>query len=50
MDAGNPANLADAIVNFAAATHVDRSLIEPEEFLPTDGGRYFPNSLNRPML
>lgn len=26
----------DAIVNFAAATHVDRSLMEPDEFLRTD--------------
>jgi dTDP-glucose 4,6-dehydratase len=26
----------DAIVNFAASTHVDRSLLEPEEFLRTD--------------
>ena len=26
----------DAIVNFAAATHVDRSLMEPDEFLKTD--------------
>lgn len=26
----------DAIVNFAAATHVDRSLLEPDEFLRTD--------------
>jgi dTDP-glucose 4,6-dehydratase len=26
----------DAVVNFAAATHVDRSLMEPEEFLRTD--------------
>jgi dTDP-glucose 4,6-dehydratase len=26
----------DAVVNFAACTHVDRSLIEPEEFLRTD--------------
>ena len=26
----------DAIVNFAACTHVDRSLLEPEEFLRTD--------------
>ena len=26
----------DAVVNFAAASHVDRSLIEPEEFLKTD--------------
>ncbi len=27
---------ADAIVNFAASSHVDRSLVEPEEFLRTD--------------
>jgi dTDP-glucose 4,6-dehydratase len=27
---------ADAIVNFAACTHVDRSLLEPDEFLRTD--------------
>ncbi len=27
---------ADAIVNFAAATHVDRSLMEPDEFIRTD--------------
>jgi dTDP-glucose 4,6-dehydratase len=27
---------ADAVVNFAACTHVDRSLTEPEEFLRTD--------------
>jgi dTDP-glucose 4,6-dehydratase len=26
----------DAIVNFAASSHVDRSLVEPEEFLRTD--------------
>ena len=26
----------DTIVNFAAATHVDRSLMEPDEFLKTD--------------
>lgn len=26
----------DAIVNFAAETHVDRSILEPEEFLRTD--------------
>jgi len=26
----------DAVVNFAASTHVDRSLIEPDEFLRTD--------------
>jgi dTDP-glucose 4,6-dehydratase len=26
----------DAVVNFAACTHVDRSLMEPEEFLRTD--------------
>lgn len=26
----------DAIVNFAAATHVDRSLMEPDEFIRTD--------------
>jgi dTDP-glucose 4,6-dehydratase len=26
----------DAVVNFAACTHVDRSLLEPEEFLRTD--------------
>jgi dTDP-glucose 4,6-dehydratase len=26
----------DAIVNFAASTHVDRSLMEPDEFLRTD--------------
>jgi dTDP-glucose 4,6-dehydratase len=26
----------DAVVNFAACSHVDRSLIEPEEFLRTD--------------
>ena len=26
----------DAIVNFAASTHVDRSLVEPDEFLRTD--------------
>jgi dTDP-glucose 4,6-dehydratase len=26
----------DAVVNFAAMTHVDRSLLEPEEFLRTD--------------
>ena len=26
----------DALVNFAASSHVDRSLIEPEEFLRTD--------------
>jgi dTDP-glucose 4,6-dehydratase len=26
----------DAVVNFAACTHVDRSLVEPEEFLRTD--------------
>jgi dTDP-glucose 4,6-dehydratase len=26
----------DAVVNFAAMTHVDRSLMEPEEFLRTD--------------
>jgi dTDP-glucose 4,6-dehydratase len=26
----------DAVVNFAACTHVDRSLIEPDEFLRTD--------------
>jgi dTDP-glucose 4,6-dehydratase len=27
---------ADAIVNFAAETHVDRSILEPEQFLKTD--------------
>src|SRR5438876_5859770 len=27
----------DAVVNFAASTHVDRSLMEPDEFLRTDG-------------
>src|SRR5438067_1403985 len=26
----------DAVVNFAACTHVDRSLVEPDEFLRTD--------------
>jgi dTDP-glucose 4,6-dehydratase len=26
----------DAVVNFAASTHVDRSLVEPDEFLRTD--------------
>src|SRR5688572_1572227 len=26
----------DAVVNFAAASHVDRSLIEPDEFIRTD--------------
>jgi dTDP-glucose 4,6-dehydratase len=26
----------DAVVNFAASTHVDRSLLEPDEFLRTD--------------
>ena len=26
----------DAVINFAASTHVDRSLMEPEEFLRTD--------------
>jgi dTDP-glucose 4,6-dehydratase len=26
----------DAVVNFAACSHVDRSLVEPEEFLKTD--------------
>jgi dTDP-glucose 4,6-dehydratase len=30
------ANGADAIVNFAAETHVDRSILEPEDFLRTD--------------
>ncbi len=27
---------ADAVVNFAASTHVDRSILDPEEFLRTD--------------
>ena len=27
---------ADAVVNFAACTHVDRSILDPEEFLRTD--------------
>jgi dTDP-glucose 4,6-dehydratase len=27
---------ADAVVNFAAETHVDRSILEPEQFLKTD--------------
>jgi dTDP-glucose 4,6-dehydratase len=27
---------ADAVINFAASTHVDRSLMEPDEFLRTD--------------
>src|SRR5579863_2272220 len=27
---------ADAIVNFAAETHVDRSILDPQEFLRTD--------------
>ncbi|MBI1846799.1 MAG: dTDP-glucose 4,6-dehydratase [Candidatus Rokubacteria bacterium] len=27
---------ADAVVNFAACSHVDRSLVEPDEFLRTD--------------
>jgi dTDP-glucose 4,6-dehydratase len=30
------AHAIDTIVNFAAATHVDRSLMEPDEFLRTD--------------
>ena len=30
------AHAIDTIVNFAAATHVDRSLMEPDEFLKTD--------------
>ena len=29
-------NKIDTIVNFAAATHVDRSLMEPDEFIRTD--------------
>lgn len=42
-DIGNPAAVAaaigdgvDAIVNFAAETHVDRSILDPEAFLRTD--------------
>ena len=27
---------ADAVINFAAASHVDRSLVEPDEFIRTD--------------
>jgi dTDP-glucose 4,6-dehydratase len=30
------ARAVDAVVNFAACSHVDRSLVEPEEFLRTD--------------
>jgi len=30
------ARSVDAVVNFAACTHVDRSLVEPDEFLRTD--------------
>ncbi|MBN1177910.1 MAG: dTDP-glucose 4,6-dehydratase [Anaerolineae bacterium] len=30
------AHAVDTIVNFAAATHVDRSLMEPDEFIRTD--------------
>ena len=33
---GDVARGIDAIVNFAACTHVDRSLIEPDEFIRTD--------------
>lgn len=33
---GNLAQNADAIVNFAAETHVDRSIVEPGGFLQTD--------------
>src|SRR5271154_3744095 len=29
-------NGVDAIVNFAAETHVDRSILDPEQFLQTD--------------
>lgn len=36
VDQALRAHAIDAIVNFAAATHVDRSLMEPDEFLKTD--------------
>jgi len=36
VDAAMQAHGIDAIVNFAAATHVDRSLMEPDEFIRTD--------------
>lgn len=36
VDAAIRDHAIDTIVNFAAATHVDRSLMEPDEFLKTD--------------
>lgn len=36
VDAALREHAIDTIVNFAAATHVDRSLMEPDEFLKTD--------------
>ncbi|MGD2207740.1 MAG: dTDP-glucose 4,6-dehydratase [Anaerolineae bacterium] len=36
VDAAMQAHDVDAIVNFAAETHVDRSLLEPDAFIKTD--------------
>jgi len=36
VEAAMQAHDIDTIVNFAAATHVDRSLMEPDEFIRTD--------------
>jgi dTDP-glucose 4,6-dehydratase len=36
VDAAMQAHVIDTIVNFAAETHVDRSLMEPDAFIKTD--------------
>lgn len=35
-DVAEPVKSADIVVNFAAETHVDRSIVEPEAFITTD--------------